>query len=1295
MSTVIDSLSIEIQSNSNGAAQGIDALAVSLGKLKSSGSISVAVKNLNNLTTALKGMTTVASNANKISALADSMEKLKSVGSIGTGVKKLSESLQSLKNIDHTALTKAADAGALFHRIAASLGSLSSVKPGGFGTMVNALGKIGSVTDSLDDDTIARFTDRVKKLSESLTPLSSKMTSVSAGLKSINGSAKSAGSGFQELDSKVTASTFNLSNAINVINGVVSALMPLVRLLASVIGDAMEWDGIKYQFGNSFGEQADEYYKKITEITDALRINKQTFMENSAMASSMLIGFGVGESDAREMGVGYTELAYDIWAAFNNVYKTFDGADGAMAAVRSAIAGEVEPIRRAGFTIVDSQLAITAANHGIEYSAQSASEEMKSYLRYLTLVDQAHDKGIVGAFAHEMSTAEGLMRTFTQQMKSLAQAVGSLFLPAIVNIMPYIQALVEVLIQAVQWLGALFGVEIQTATWSSGVSAGTAALSTMGNAAKNTTKTMGDAAEAVDETTDAVKDLKRATIGIDELNVISPPSSGGGGGGGGGVGGGADFEVSPLWDESIYENVKSKVDEIKAKIEELLPVIATVAGALSGLGIATLLKNLGEAFEKMTLLQKLFATVATVAIEAILVFTFADNYLESGNLLYLIGEALVTAASGYLLFKAWGATGAVLALGVSIAAQLVALEMSLADGTVSLDSTETWTQGIVAILTGAFGGAIVSKYTGFFAKEGFLIGLAATASLTLAAIRLGAIESGEISSDSAEAWLLEIGSVLAAGVGGRVLGTALVGAAGGTPGLLIGLTAGLVINLTATIGSKGEDFGTEISDWINVALTAGMALFTTGKLWSVISPYVTPALAGLIPKIGTALSTALTTGWTAITGAIAAIPVWGWIAAAVAGLLGIAIADYDFTDLGKKVGEFIGKAFRWLLDTNEKIDQWMEDLGTAIKNGVAAAWEWVSETFEIDSVWEFLDLMFNPQKWLEKLLPKLIEIGIEVIPGIWEGIKQGWNNFWENVGEFVDGFVQGFKDGFGISSPATTMIPIGEFLVEGIWEGISGAFDGILENIGQWCKDLWAGFKSFFIGGSKKTESVDVDVKLVKSGWTTVSGWIGKIPGVSQAVALIKSGWSSVSKWIGSIPAVSQGVGLVKKGWTSVSKWIGTMPTLSAGIKLVKSGWTSVKSWLGNLNFNLGFKLPKIGINWGTKEVLGFKITYPSGFYTYAKGGFPDMGELFVAREAGPEMVGKIGSKTTVANNQQIVEGISEGVYAAVLAAMKASEGSGSQSVNVYLDGRQITSSVEKRQRERGASIMGREVYAY
>lgn len=74
---------------------------------------------------------------------------------------------------------------------------------------------------------------------------------------------------------------------------------------------------------------------------------------------------------------------------------------------------------------------------------------------------------------------------------------------------------------------------------------------------------------------------------------------------------------------------------------------------------------------------------------------------------------------------------------------------------------------------------------------------------------------------------------------------------------------------------------------------------------------------------------------------------------------------------------------------------------------------------------------------------------------------------------------------------------------------------------------------------------------------------------------------------------------------------------------------------------------------------------FPSlNWYTYAQGGFPDMGEMFIARERGPELVGTIGNKTAVANNDQIVSGIESGVYRAMMAANATKQG-GSQTIRI------------------------------
>ena len=58
----------------------------------------------------------------------------------------------------------------------------------------------------------------------------------------------------------------------------------------------------------------------------------------------------------------------------------------------------------------------------------------------------------------------------------------------------------------------------------------------------------------------------------------------------------------------------------------------------------------------------------------------------------------------------------------------------------------------------------------------------------------------------------------------------------------------------------------------------------------------------------------------------------------------------------------------------------------------------------------------------------------------------------------------------------------------------------------------------------------------------------------------------------------------------------------------------------------------------------------------YAGGGLPPVGQMFVAREAGPELVGKIGSHTAVMNNDQIVGSVASGVYNAVREANRNSQ---------------------------------------
>lgn len=70
---------------------------------------------------------------------------------------------------------------------------------------------------------------------------------------------------------------------------------------------------------------------------------------------------------------------------------------------------------------------------------------------------------------------------------------------------------------------------------------------------------------------------------------------------------------------------------------------------------------------------------------------------------------------------------------------------------------------------------------------------------------------------------------------------------------------------------------------------------------------------------------------------------------------------------------------------------------------------------------------------------------------------------------------------------------------------------------------------------------------------------------------------------------------------------------------------------------------------------------------TFADGGFVDEGQLFIARESGAEMVGNIGRKTAVANNDQIVESVSQGVYEAVQRASGETNSGNSRPITVIV----------------------------
>ena len=136
--------------------------------------------------------------------------------------------------------------------------------------------------------------------------------------------------------------------------------------------------------------------------------------------------------------------------------------------------------------------------------------------------------------------------------------------------------------------------------------------------------------------------------------------------------------------------------------------------------------------------------------------------------------------------------------------------------------------------------------------------------------------------------------------------------------------------------------------------------------------------------------------------------------------------------------------------------------------------------------------------------------------------------------------------------------------------------------------------------------------------------------------------------------------------------------TITVGVKLAKSGWSTVEKWIGNLTTTLQIKLPTISVDW-SKSSSDVKIPTFNARY-YAQGGYPEAGELFWAREAGPELVGSIGNRSAVVNNDQIVSAVSQGVYQAVTQAMAQS--SGNQTVEAKVNDKVLFEVVVNRARQ-------------
>ena len=194
-------------------------------------------------------------------------------------------------------------------------------------------------------------------------------------------------------------------------------------------------------------------------------------------------------------------------------------------------------------------------------------------------------------------------------------------------------------------------------------------------------------------------------------------------------------------------------------------------------------------------------------------------------------------------------------------------------------------------------------------------------------------------------------------------------------------------------------------------------------------------------------------------------------------------------------------------------------------------------------------------------------------------------------------------------------------------------------------------------------------------------------PNWSFIVDKVKEIWEAVSKywntniapvftkewWANLINKAMEGL---KNGFKDAVNWIiDKFNWLIEKVNSILGATIDLPEWMGGGSFSLGIQIPLIP--------------------KYAEGGFPEQGQMFIAREAGAEMVGNIGRRTAVANNDQIVESIQGGVAIAneEQNALLREQNSLLRAIlekdsGVYLDGKNLANSVEKYQRERGRVLV-------
>lgn len=191
--------------------------------------------------------------------------------------------------------------------------------------------------------------------------------------------------------------------------------------LFSTVGAASDLAEAVNVTGLTFGDSADEMEDWADTAATSLGQSKRSALEGAAAIGGLLKNVGFLEDESAELSRKLVVLSSDMGSAFN-----MEPAD-ALAALRSGLAGESEPLKRFNVFISEAAVKAKAFELGLSDGTRALSDNEKAQARLAIIMEQTAD--IQGDFANTADGAANAQRVLAAQMEDAKASIGQALLP--------------------------------------------------------------------------------------------------------------------------------------------------------------------------------------------------------------------------------------------------------------------------------------------------------------------------------------------------------------------------------------------------------------------------------------------------------------------------------------------------------------------------------------------------------------------------------------------------------------------------------------------------------------------------------------------------------------------------------------------------------------------------------------------------------------------------------------------------------------------------------------------------